>query len=146
MQRCFSGYKKKYPGNPPPDSKPNPIPNLTLPLPLTPQVGGGGVLGGGIFLTPVFRNQASICDGALLVNKLNGSVFSQYKLHHRCSTVLYMCLWKYWNFQSEAKLEQIIAIVTTRSVSCFYCFIWLQNCYRINFIVTTLWIVKYYFL
>ena len=42
MQRCFSGYKKKYPGNPPPDSKPNPIPNLTLTLPLTPQVGGGG--------------------------------------------------------------------------------------------------------
>ena len=25
---------------------------------------------------------------------------------------------KYWNFQSEAKVEQIIAIVTTRSVSC----------------------------
>ena len=25
-------------------------------------------------------------------------------------------LWKYWNFQNEAKLEQIIAIVTTHSV------------------------------
>ena len=31
-------------------------------------------------------------------------------------------LWKYWNFQNEAKLEQIIAIVTTRIVSCcYYC-------------------------
>ena len=29
-----------------------------------------------------------------------------------------MDLWKYYNFQSEAKLRQIIAIVTTRSVSC----------------------------
>ena len=29
---------------------------------------------------------------------------------------------KYWNFQSEAKVEQTTAIVTTRSVSCFICF------------------------
>ena len=31
----------------------------------------------------------------------------------------YIGLLKYWNFQSEAKDEQIIAIVTTCSVSCF---------------------------
>ena len=29
---------------------------------------------------------------------------------------IYRPLWKYWNFQSEAKLEQIIAILTTHSV------------------------------
>ena len=38
------------------------------------------------------------------------------KLHHKCSTGLYIGLWKCWNFQREAKLEQIIAIVTTHSV------------------------------
>ena len=38
------------------------------------------------------------------------------KLHHKCSTGLYIGLWKYWNFQREAKLEQIIAIVTTHCV------------------------------
>ena len=32
---------------------------------------------------------------------------------------LYIGLWKYWDFQSEAKVEQIIAIVTTHSVSCW---------------------------
>ena len=29
---------------------------------------------------------------------------------------------KYWNFQSKPKVEQIIAIITTRSVSCLFCF------------------------
>ena len=58
------------------------------------------------------------------MNILNGLLFSQYKLHHRCSTELYIGLWKYWNFQSEAKVEQIIAIVTTRSVSCKF---WLHS-------------------
>ena len=29
---------------------------------------------------------------------------------------------KYWNFQSKPKVEQIIAILTTRSVSCLFCF------------------------
>ena len=38
------------------------------------------------------------------------------KFHHRCSTGLYIGLRKYWNFQREAKLEQIIAIVTTHGV------------------------------
>ena len=28
---------------------------------------------------------------------------------------------KYWNFQSKPKVEQIIAILTTRSVSCLFC-------------------------
>ena len=39
----------------------------------------------------------------------------------RCSTGLYIGHLKYWNFQSEAKLEQIIAIVTTflARVSCY---------------------------
>ena len=45
-------------------------------------------------------------------------LFSQKKLHHRCSTGLYAGLQKYWNFQSEAKVGQVIAIVTTRSVAC----------------------------
>ena len=49
---------------------------------------------------------------------INGFIFSQYKLHHRCSTGLYIGFWKYWDFQSETKLEQIIEIVTTHSVSC----------------------------
>ena len=40
-------------------------------------------------------------------------------LHHRCSTGLYTGLRKYWNFQSETKFEQIIAIVTTQSVFLF---------------------------
>ena len=29
-----------------------------------------------------------------------------------------------WNFQSESKVEQIIVIVTTRGVSCFYSYNW----------------------
>ena len=55
------------------------------------------------------------------VNILNSFIFSQYKFHHRSSTGLYISLWKYWDFQSEAKVEQIIAIVTTHSVSCYNC-------------------------
>ena len=50
------------------------------------------------------------------MNVLNGLLFSQLKLHHRCSTGLYKGL---RSFQSEAEVEQIIAIVPTRSVSCF---------------------------
>ena len=38
--------------------------------------------------------QAGIYDGAFFVNILNGLLFSQYKLHHRFSTGLYMDLWK----------------------------------------------------
>ena len=34
-------------------------------------------------------------------------------------TGLYIGLWKYWNLQSEAKVELIIANVTTCSVFCF---------------------------
>ena len=55
------------------------------------------------------------------VNILNSFIFSQYKFHHRSSTGLYISLWKYWDFQSEAKVEQIIAIVTTHSISCYKC-------------------------
>ena len=55
------------------------------------------------------------------MNILNDLLFSKYKLHHRCSTGLYIGLWKHWNFQREAKVEQIIAIVTTRSVPCAIC-------------------------
>ena len=36
------------------------------------------------------------------------------------STGLYISLQKYWNFQSEAKVEQIITIVTTRSFAEIY--------------------------
>ena len=32
----------------------------------------------------------------------NGLQFLQWKFHHRCLTVLYVGLRKYWNFQSEA--------------------------------------------
>ena len=53
------------------------------------------------------------------MNILNGLLFSQYKLHHISSTGLYIGLWKHWNFQSEAKEEQIIAIIKTRSISCW---------------------------
>ena len=53
------------------------------------------------------------------MNILNGFIFSQYKLHHRSLTGLFMGLWKYWGFQSDAKVEQIIAIVSTHSVSCY---------------------------
>ena len=73
----------------------------------------------------VFKKQRCIynpCEHlrwSFSVNILNGFIFSQYKLHHRSSTGLYIGLWKYWDFQSEAKAEQIIAIVTAHSVSCF---------------------------
>ena len=40
------------------------------------------------------------------------------KLHHRCSTGFLMRHWKDWNFQDDTKVGQIIAIVTTSSVSC----------------------------
>ena len=53
-------------------------------------------------------------------NMFNDVLFLQLKLHHRCSTGLYIGLRKYWNFQIEAKLEQIIAIVTTHSDSCLH--------------------------
>ena len=53
------------------------------------------------------------------MNILKGFIFSQYKLHHRSLTGLYIGLGKYWDFQSVAKVEQIIAIVKTHSVSCF---------------------------
>ena len=42
------------------------------------------------------------------------------KAPYRCSTGLYTGHPKYWNFQSEAEVEQIIAIVTTHSISCSY--------------------------
>ena len=54
----------------------------------------------------------------LFVNIRNGLPFSQWKLYHRCSTELYIGLQKYWNFQNAAKVEQIVSIVTKRSVSC----------------------------
>ena len=59
--------------------------------------------------------QASMME-YFFVNILNGLPFLLWKLHHRCSTGLYIGPRKYWNFQGEAKLEQIIAIVTTHSV------------------------------
>ena len=60
-------------------------------------------------------------------------------LHHKCSTGLYIGHWKFWNFQIfKAKLEQIIAIVTTHSVFLIllsksilcYCF---PRCFSITF-------------
>ena len=56
------------------------------------------------------------------MNILNELLFWQYKLHHRFSK-FFIDLKR--DFHSEAKLGQIIAIVTTRSVSCLYlaCFV-----------------------
>ena len=74
------------------------------------------------------------------MNILNGLLFLQ-KLHHRCSTGFYIGLRKFWNFQSEAKLEQITAIVTTLSVFLFYCsnskFIFLLSLFNSNWRTTT---------
>ena len=72
----------------------------------------------------VFKKQIGIYNprkhlrGSFFMNILNGLLFLQYKLHHRYLIGLYMGLWIYWNFQSEAKLEQIIAVFTMRCVSC----------------------------
>ena len=52
------------------------------------------------------------------VNILNGFLFLQYKLHQRSSTGLHIGFRKYRNFQNEAKVEQIITIVTMCTVSC----------------------------
>ena len=54
----------------------------------------------------------------LFVNIPNDLLFSKQKLHQRFSIRLYKNLRKYWNFQSEAKVEQITAIGTKCSVSC----------------------------
>ena len=43
-------------------------------------------------------------------------MFSQWKLHHSCLTGWYKGLRKYWNLQSETKVEEIITIVKKRSV------------------------------
>ena len=53
------------------------------------------------------------------VNIFKGLLLSQQRFHHRCSTGLYIGHRKYWNFQSEANIQQIIAIVATCRVSCF---------------------------
>ena len=60
--------------------------------------------------------QASTME--LFVNILNDLLFSQQKLHHRC----------YLNFQSQAKVEQIIAIDTTCSVPCYFYFGMMISC------------------
>ena len=72
----------------------------------------------------VFKKQICIYNSckhlraSFFMNILNGLLFLQYKSHQRYLIGLYMGLWIYWNFQSEAKLEQIIAVFTTRRVSC----------------------------
>ena len=66
----------------------------------------------------IFRTQASIYDGVFLWMYLMAHYFHK-KLHHKCSTGLYIGPRKYWNFKSENKVGQIIAVVTGRSVSCF---------------------------
>ena len=52
----------------------------------------------------------------LFVNIFNSLLL---KAPYGCSTGLNIGHQKYRNFQSEAKVEQITGIVTTRSVSCF---------------------------
>ena len=48
-----------------------------------------------------------------------GLLFSQQKLCHKYFVGLDVGLQKYWIYQGEAKVEQVIAIVTKRSVSGF---------------------------
>ena len=82
----------------------------------------------------VYLEPMRLLRGSFFVNILSGFIFPQYKLHHRSSTGLHIGLWKYWDFQSEAKVEQIIAIVTTtHSVSCseFKCLL-IQNFHRLG--------------
>ena len=62
--------------------------------------------------------QASTME-SFLVNILIGLLFSQKKLYHKCSVGLDIGLRKYWIYQGEAKVEQVIAIVTKGSVSGF---------------------------
>ena len=69
----------------------------------------------------VFRTHASICDRAFLWIYLTAFYFCN------ISTIIDLQLGyilasekKYWDSQSEAKKEQIIAIVTTHSVSCSF--------------------------
>ena len=71
--------------------------------------------------------------GAFFVNILNSLLFSQYKLRHRSLTGLYIGLQKYWDFQSETKVEQIIVIVTTHSVSCYFSHYLIFYCSMINY-------------
>ena len=58
------------------------------------------------------------------MNILNAFIFLQYKFHHRSSTGLYISLWKYWDFQSEAKVEQT----------------WSRLLQRIAFLVQVMWL------
>ena len=68
----------------------------------------------------VFRTQASIYDGAFLRIYL-----TVYYFDNKSSIIdvrlgyIHIGLRKYWNVQSEANVEQIIAIVSTCSVSCY---------------------------
>ena len=71
----------------------------------------------------IFRAQSSIYDGVFLWIYLTAYYF------YNKSSIIDVRLFyirKYWNFQSEVKVEQMIAIVTTRSVSC--CFLKFINC------------------
>ena len=67
----------------------------------------------------VFRTQASIYDGAFLWINLTDYYFCNKSciIDVRCSIIdVRLGLGKYWNFQSEAKLEQIITIAATHGV------------------------------
>ena len=60
----------------------------------------------------VFRTQASIYDGAFLWINL-----TDYYFCNKSSIIdVRLGLGKYWNFQSEAKLEQIITIAATHGL------------------------------
>ena len=64
----------------------------------------------------MFRTQASIYDGAFLwiyptaYNFCNKTPFTDVPLGY-----IYVGLQKYWNFQSEAKVEEIFMVVTCKS-------------------------------
>ena len=79
-----------------------------------------------VYLEPIWTSTME-----LFWEYINSFIFSQYKLHHRCSTGLYIGLWKCWDFQSETQVEQIIEIVQRIAflVKCSACLMNLKKKY-----------------
>ena len=74
-----------------------------------------------LYLEPMRASTMEI----FFVNILNGLCFCNASsiIDLRLGYMLYVGLWRYWDFQSEVKVEQIIAIVMTHSVSCLVLFL-----------------------
>ena len=65
----------------------------------------------------LFKTLANVYDGAFSVEIINPVLFSKKKSILDVVTEFWQDLWKYSNLQDEAKMQQIILIVTTVSVS-----------------------------